>query len=205
MKKVIGRGAEAVLYLDSGKVVKERVSKGYRHPSIDLRIRKFCTRREAKLLSAASSLVHVPRVFESSDSEMRISMEFVEGKTLRDVLDSFSKKRRLKVCEQLGRSIALLHDANIIHGDLTTSNFILKNDNIYFIDFGLGFFSGKAEDKAVDLHLLRQALESKHYRHFDECFGAVVLGYKGNSLHAASVLGRFLAVEKRGRYKKKGS
>jgi Kae1-associated kinase Bud32 len=203
--KVIGRGAEAVLYLDKGKVVKERVRKGYRHPDIDSRIRKLCTRRENKLLVSASSFIDVPKVFDFSDSEMRIVMEFVKGDTLRDVLDSFPRQRRVKVCENLGRSIALLHDNNIIHGDLTTSNFILNNNRIYFIDFGLGFFSAKVEDKAVDLHLLRQALESKHYMHFEECFDAVVSGYRKTSLQGKAVLDRFVAVEKRGRYKRKGS
>ncbi len=203
--KVIGRGAEAVLYLNRGKVVKERVRKGYRHPDIDSRIRKLCTRRENKLLVSASSFIDVPKVFDFSDSGMRIVMEFVEGNTLRDVLDSFPKQKRVKVCESLGRSIALLHDNNIIHGDLTTSNFILNNNRIYFIDFGLGFFSAKVEDKAVDLHLLRQALESKHYMHFEECFDAVISGYRKTSLHGKAVLDRFVAVEKRGRYKRKGS
>jgi TP53 regulating kinase-like protein len=203
--KVIGRGAEAVLYLESGRIIKERVKKGYRHPDIDLRIRKMCTRRENKLLFSASSLIDVPKVFDFSDSEMKITMEFIIGDTLRDVLDSLPKTKRVKVCEQLGCSIALLHDASIIHGDLTTSNFILKDNKVFFIDFGLGFFSVKAEDKAVDLHLLRQALESKHYRHFEECFDAVISGYKKTSVNAKQTLDRFVAVERRGRYKRKGS
>lgn len=205
MRKVVGRGAEAILYLEGGKIIKERIKKSYRHPEIDMRIRKFCTRRENKLLTSALSLINVPKVFEFSDAEMRIVMEFVDGKTLRDILDDFPKDERLKICEQLGREVALLHDANIIHGDLTTSNFILKDGKIYFIDFGLGFFSTKVEDKAVDLHLLRQALESKHYRHFEDSFEAVISGYRKTSLHAKAVLERFIAVEKRGRYKRKGS
>ncbi|MFH1332317.1 MAG: KEOPS complex kinase/ATPase Bud32 [archaeon] len=205
MKKVIGRGAEAILYLEDGKVVKQRVRKGYRHPEIDMRIRKFCTRRENKLLFSASSLINVPKVFEFSDSDMRIVMEFVEGDTVRDVLDDMPKAKRLELCRELGKSVALLHDANIIHGDLTTSNFILKGGKIFFIDFGLGFFSNKVEDKAVDLHLLRQALESKHYRHFEECFDAVLEGYRDTGLNAEAVLDRFVVVEKRGRYKRKGS
>lgn len=204
MKKIIGRGAEAILYLEDGKVVKERIKKGYRHPEIDSRIRKSCTRHENKLLVSASSQISVPRVFKFSDSDMKLVMEFVEGDTLRDVLDEMPKHKRLEICEQLGKSIALLHDANIIHGDLTTSNFILNEGKLYFIDFGLGFFSTKVEDKAVDLHLLRQALESKHYRHFEESFEAVIEGYRKTSLNANSVLERFIAVEKRGRYKRKG-
>jgi Kae1-associated kinase Bud32 len=92
----------------------------------------------------------------------------------------------------------------IIHGDLTTSNMIL-NSEVFFIDFGLSFFSEKVEDKAVDLHLLRQALESKHYKVWEECFTAVRQGYEGTANDAELVLKRLEVVESRGRYKRKGS
>jgi TP53 regulating kinase-like protein len=32
----------------------------------------------------------------------------------------------------------MLHGVNIIHGDLTTSNMIYKDEDIYLLDFGLG-------------------------------------------------------------------
>jgi TP53 regulating kinase-like protein len=99
----------------------------------------------------------------------------------------------------LGENIAVLHQNDIIHGDLTTSNMILKNNKIYFIDFGLGFQSARIEDKAVDLHLLRQALESKHFKHWQTLFDAVLLGYK--KLGNEAVLLQLKKVESRGRYK----
>ena len=55
---------------------------------------------------------------------------------------------------------------------------ILKNGKVYFIDFGLGFFSNKTEDKAVDLHLLKQALESKHYQIFENDISIYKLLYR---------------------------
>ena len=58
---------------------------------------------------------------------------------------------------------------------------LLSNNKIYFIDFGLGFFDDKPEHKAVDLHLIKQALESKHYKNFEPSFKEVLLGYKENS------------------------
>ncbi|MCL5018601.1 MAG: Kae1-associated serine/threonine protein kinase, partial [Candidatus Pacearchaeota archaeon] len=70
----------------------------------------------------------------------------------------------------------------------------------YLIEFGLGFFSRKAEDKAVDLHLLKQALEAKHFKNWKELFEEVKKGYK-DSKESQKVLERLLAVEKRGRYK----
>ena len=127
-------------------------------------------------------------------------MDFIDGELIKDVLDD--KKDKVEICEKIGKRIAEMHDKDIIHGDLTTSNMILKDDKIYFIDFGLGFVSAKVEDKAVDLHLLRQALESKHYRNYRECYDAVIEGYK-QSKNYRDVMSRLDRVELRGRYKGK--
>ncbi|HLC62675.1 MAG TPA: O-sialoglycoprotein endopeptidase, partial [Candidatus Nanoarchaeia archaeon] len=84
----------------------------------------------------------------------------------------------------------------------TTSNMIYSKE-IYFIDFGLSFFSEKAEDKAVDLHLLKEALESKHYKIWEECFKSVLEAYKKEANKSGETLKRLEAVEKRGRYRAK--
>lgn len=73
---------------------------------------------------------------------------------------------------------------------------------IFFIDFGLGFISNKLEDKAVDLHLLKQALEAKHYKHCKELWNSIEQGYK-TSKDSKAVLERLKAVERRGRYKER--
>ena len=106
------------------------------------------------------------------------------------------------VCEQIGKQLAKLHDNDIIHGDLTTSNLILnkKEDKVYFIDFGLGFHSSRVEDKAVDLHLIKQALEAKHPTIHEQAYQAIVKGYK-KSKNAKATLTQLEKVEKRGRYK----
>ena len=75
-----------------------------------------------------------------------------------------------------------------------------KNNKVYFIDFGLGFGSHKIEDKAVDLHLLKQALEAKHFNNWKKLFDEVLKGYK-ISKDYKKVFERFKRVEKRGRYK----
>ncbi len=203
MRTLIAQGAEAKLYKEENTIIKERIKKSYRHEEIDSRIRKTNTRREYKLLNKASKIINVPKILDYNEKEYKITMEFIPGLTLRDALDNTPTKKRLELCEQLGKEIARLHNKGIIHGDLTTSNFILKEDKIYFIDFGLGFHSTKIEDKAVDLHLLRQAFESKHYKHFQQSFEAVMKGYKEESKQTKEILTRFEVVEKRGRYKKK--
>ena len=200
MKK-IGHGAEALILLDKGKILKERISKSYRHSQIDISLRKYRTRREAKILQKLTELgFPSPRLISSCDTNMYIRMEFIKGKKLRDVLDSNPSG----FGNILGKLIAILHANDIIHGDLTTSNMIVNDEGLFFIDFGLSFFSKKIEDMAVDLHLLRQALESKHYKCWKECFDSVLgaylkeLGEKGKK-----VIVRLSEVEKRGRYKRR--
>ena len=130
---------------------------------------------------------------------MKIEMEHIDGTKLRD----FLHKNHKELSKEIGKKIALLHKNDIIHGDLTTSNMIVT-DEIHFIDFGLSFFSKKPEDKAVDLHLLKRALESKHHSIFEECFDEVIKAYKEEYPDHETVLNRLEKVEKRGRNKGKG-
>ncbi|MBW2984008.1 Kae1-associated serine/threonine protein kinase [Candidatus Woesearchaeota archaeon] len=199
MRKFIAQGAEAKLYLEDGKIIKERVKKDYRIKEIDGRLRKFRTRREAKVLSKLHAMDFPgPKLIESDDKEI-ISMEYIDGPKLRDILDTSNYE---KISEEIGKKAAVMHNNHMIHGDLTTSNMIFK-DEVYFIDFGLSFFSHKIEDKAVDLHLLKQALESKHYKIWEKCFKAVIHGYKKEAKDAEQILERLKQVEGRGRYKQK--
>ena len=190
--KLIQQGAEAKLFQNGNKLIKDRISKSYRLEILDKRIRKFRTKREAKLLQAAN--INAPKVFNVE--ETKIEMEFLEGDLLKDILDNLSLKKSLEICKLLGEEISKLHEQDLVHGDLTTSNLILKDDKIYFIDFGLGLFSRKVEDKAVDLHLLKQALESKHHKNFENFYKTILDNYKNKD-----VIKRLEKVEKRGRYK----
>ncbi len=198
--QIIQQGAEALILKNKKKVIKKRIKKSYRIPEIDEKIRKLRTRSEGKLLAKASRIITIPSIKKTDEKTKEIVMDFVDGKKLSDHLDKFSFTKQKNICEQIGKSIAKLHNKDIIHGDLTTSNMILSDNKIYFIDFGLGFISHKFEDKAVDLHLLRQALEAKHFKHWEELFEKVIGGYRDYK-DSKKVLERLKAVEKRGRYK----
>ena len=196
--KLIGKGAEAEIYQDSGKVIKKRVSKRYRLKEIDESLRKSRTKREAKIIEKMPKEIPHPDLLKTDDKNMNIEMSFVQGEKVRDILD-----KHLDICNEIGEKIALLHNAGIIHGDLTTSNMILSKGKVFLIDFGLSFFSEKVEDKAVDLHLLKQALESKHYKVFEKAFQLVLIGYKTKSKNYNEIIKRFEVVEQRGRNKAK--
>jgi len=200
MKKIIGRGAEAIIYLDNN-VIKDRIKKSYRINEIDDKLRKQRTKREAKIFQKLAKINFPAPKLIKTDEKSIIEMDFIDGKKVRDVLNNKNYK---KLMNELGKKIAILHNNGIIHGDLTTSNFILnkKDNQIYFIDFGLSFFDTHVEHKAVDIHLLKQALESKHYRIWEQAFKEVLNGYKAAKDYD-KVLERLEKVEKRGRYKQK--
>lgn len=201
MTTVIGQGAEAILYKEEDKVLKDRISKDYRQADLDKSLRKARTRREAKVLTKLKEIgVPGPELLNMDDKNMQISMSFINGDKVRDILH----KNHIELSKEIGRKVAKLHANNIIHADLTTSNMILDKE-IHFIDFGLSFFSTKEEDKAVDLHLLDRALESKHHDIYEECIQAVLEGYKEDYPDAEIVLNRLEKVQLRGRNKKKTS
>src|SRR3989344_952956 len=165
-------------------------------PLISQGAEALITKKDNKLLKKAQELIPVPKIFSNSDYS--ISIEYIKGKKLSEHLDKL--KNKFKIAEEIGKNIAILHNNNIIHGDLTTSNMIYSKKKIYFIDFGLGFESNKVEDKAVDLHLIKEALTAKHYKNADKLFSSILKGYKISNTYKET-LTRLIKVEKRGRYK----
>jgi len=196
---IIQQGAEAKIILSNNFIIKDRIPKTYRLPELDEKIRKRRTKSETKLLQKAHQLISCPLPSSSKEWD-KIKMPFIDGKKLSEYLDNFPLAKQKQICKKIGESIAKLHDKDIIHGDLTTSNMILKNDKVFFIDFGLGFISHKFEDKSVDLHLLKQALEAKHFRNWEELIKEVFNGYE-KFKDSKIVFERLKVVEKRGRYK----
>lgn len=208
------KGAEANLYLEpftrvlhrggEGKVVvKHRISKRYRIPEIDEGLRGSRTVLESKLFADAKRAgVPTPVIYEVDQVGMRIVMEFVEGKQVKLVLEKLKPAARRRLCRLIGRQVARLHRAGIVHGDLTTSNMIqTRGGKVYFVDFGLGEFNPSLEARGVDLHLLRRALQSIHFRITDEAYRAVMSGYRREfGEGAGEVIKRAEEIERRGRY-----
>ncbi len=129
-------------------------------------------------------------------------MDFIKGKKLSEWLEKINENEREEIAKEIGKNIAKLHNANIIHNDLTTSNMILKNKKVFFIDFGLAFHSSRVEDKAVDIYLFLQALKSKHFSIFDKFSKKVLDEYFKNVEEAEKIKKQLKKVEERGRYKK---
>ena len=195
MHKVLKVGAEARLTLEDGKLVKERIKKGYRLEQIDTPLRKRRTRREASLMDRARRAgVKVPQIFEVDEPGRKIVMEFIDGERIDKILTD-------GVCRKIGESVAKLHSYNIIHGDLTTSNIIKKGDEVYFIDFGLGEVSDSIEKQGVDLKVLKESIKAVQAKKAPALNKIILDTYAKNYDNAEAVLERLVKIEKRGRYK----
>jgi len=189
-------GAEAVVSEDDKTVIKERIKKGYRIKEIDTALRSRRTRLEAKLIREARRAgVFAPQILD--EDKFVLKMEFIDGEKIKDILNDNNLETIAMI---IGESVARLHSYGIIHGDLTTNNMIMKNDKIYFIDFGLGFFSRRVEDKATDLHLLKEVLESTHFRVAENTWKIILKNYQENYAEGDKVIKALLKIEKRGRY-----
>lgn len=194
MKK-ISSGAEAEIFKEKN-IIKDRVKKGYRIKEIDLSLRKSRTKRESKILIRLEKInFPAPRIIKT-DNESKIEMEFIVGNKVRDILEN----NPIKLSKEIGEKLAILHNNDIYHGDLTTSNMIFYK-KIYFIDFGLSLFSDKVEDKAVDIHLFRQALESKHDKIWEKCYKSFLIEYQKKVKNNTQIMNRLEKIEKRGRNK----
>ncbi len=184
--------------------MKRRLPKKYRLLDIDEKIRTYRTIHEAQLLHYAKEAgVPTPTIFMVDLVDSNIIMEFVEGKQVKQILNDLSFEKRQNLSKYIGELIGRLHLNDVVHGDLTTSNMILtRMSKVVFVDFGLGEKTVELELKGVDLHLMKRAFQSSHFRYAEECFRAVLEGYAkvvGEEV-VKEVLGKIREIERRGRY-----
>jgi len=203
----IARGAEAVLsradWHGRDVVVKERVPKGYRHPDLDGRLRNQRIKAEARLIrDARRAGIPTPRIFDIDLVNNRLVMEYIDGPTVRELLNR--GERREELCREVGRLVARLHAAGMVHGDLTTSNMIFSGGRVYLIDFSLGAKTDGVEQKGVDLHLLMEAFRSAHADFYDDGIAWILEAYldewRENRSEGDAVIKKVHEIEKRGRY-----
>lgn len=207
--ELVAKGAEANIYsdnyLDEEVLLKKRVAKGYRIREIDEYLRRKRTKNESKLLGEAKRCgVVTPLVYDVDLKESIITMEKVTGTEVKEIFsgENYMDLSTIRsISRIIGENVARLHDCGIIHGDLTTSNLILREDedSVVFIDFGLGKISDLVEDKGVDLLVFKKAINGIHHDISQECFDSIIEGYSG-ALDYKKIVAKIDEIEGRGRY-----
>ena len=201
--KLVKKGAEADLYQtkwqNSKAILKIRKIKTYRNSSLDSKIRKQRTIKESQMLSLVKSFgIPVPLVYFVNLDETSITMQEIPGKPVHDL----SESKIIEVSKDIGKLVGTLHKNGVMHGDLTTSNFILFKNIVFVIDFGLSQISIKPEDHAVDLRLIKEILNSAHAKIMISSWKNFLSGYKSIVGHSyyAKITKLVSEIESRGRY-----
>uniref|UniRef100_A0A0K0F581 non-specific serine/threonine protein kinase n=1 Tax=Strongyloides venezuelensis TaxID=75913 RepID=A0A0K0F581_STRVS len=221
------QGAEARLYRckykENDGMLKERFQKTYRHETLDKKLIVERRKAEVRGINRCKELgISVPEIYYVNEINNFIIMEDLTNKTI--VMKTFIESLRIDLLDdtvkfekilndlsyKLGLILGKMHEKNIIHGDLTTSNLLVSSndindklftiESIYIIDFGLAFMDkNAAENKAVDLYVMERALKSTHHR-LEFFFDSLLEGYKSHNVEMAKkVLTKLDEIRLRGR------
>ncbi|KAL1740937.1 hypothetical protein HDZ31DRAFT_85146 [Schizophyllum fasciatum] len=205
----ISQGAEAKVYkafLYDGSepiLIKHRFPKQYRHPTLDGNLTRSRVAGEARNLLNWVDGISVRRLLPggAEDEGADFAGEDEEVEELVDPLGEFDASVD-ELMGFIGTEIAKMHSVDVVHGDLTTSNMMLrrgKKGDLVLIDFGLSYQSTLVEDKAVDLYVLERAFASTH-PDSEPLFASVLTAY-GKQMGKAwtAILKRLEDVRLRGR------
>ena len=201
--KLIKKGAEADIYQtewqNSKAILKIRKVKNYRNSSLDSKIRRQRTIKESQMISHARTFgVPTPLIYFVNLEKSSIIMQEIPGTPIHDL----SESKIIKLSKEIGKLVGILHKNGIMHGDLTTSNFILFKNTVYVIDFGLSQNTIKPEDHAVDLRLIKEILNSAHAKIMQSAWKNLLLGYKSvvGTSYNTKITKLVSDIENRGRY-----
>lgn len=213
---LIKRGAEADIHLiewyGRQAISKVRKKKLYMHEILDKEIRMKRTLHEAEMINMAKRAgVTTPLLYFVDPNNAEIIMQYIKGELARDLIyQGFNVEW---IARMMGVYTARLHARDMVHGDLTTSNFIVHNHDsaattddagarLVLIDFGLSFYSSRLEDKAVDIRLIKEVMSSAHADIFEDSFNNFIQGYSSilGSDYTSRVLRKVKEIEQRGRY-----
>ena len=201
--KLINRGAEADVYSTAWNkkkaILKIRKQKSYRNSLLDQKIRIQRTIRESQIISQVKSFgISTPLIYFMDTIKCSILMQKIDGKIVRDLKDN----NIVNICGEIGRVVGLMHKNGIMHGDLTTSNFIVDKKKLFLIDFGLASRTEKPDDHAVDLRLFKEILNSAHAKVMEKSWKNFQKGYSKSvgTKYCKKILDLVAVIESRGRY-----
>ncbi|MHB1623468.1 MAG: bifunctional N(6)-L-threonylcarbamoyladenine synthase/serine/threonine protein kinase [Cuniculiplasma sp.] len=167
-------GAESTItevkFLDYLTVTKERTRKSYRNTELDSDIREKRMKNEITCLYRMMNAgINVPAVFSMDRDALRFEMERIEG-----IQISNMESLNGQVIEEIAQAVSTLHQNNIVHGDLTLNNIIIRDGVLYFLDPSMGKVTVNKTEMAYDLRLLKESIISVYgidpYREMEEVY-----------------------------------
>ncbi|KAF9739002.1 hypothetical protein PMIN06_012325 [Paraphaeosphaeria minitans] len=205
--EVLTQGAEALVYRSvfltphTPCVVKYRPPKPYRHPVLDRRLTKARLLAEARVLVRCKrDGVDVPRVLGADWEAGWLVLEWVEGRTVRGVLDGWAERGAsveegvVGLMGRVGRAVGRLHGIGVVHGDLTTSNLMVRQGERK--EEGVQGEQSKGRMTTSEMRMLAEdgetpsfpSVEAKRQEQRDELEGDIVLIDFGLASHSTQNL-----------------
>lgn len=152
IEKLLGVGGMGEVYLAYDAKLKRQVALKIVPPqfvSDPEYVKRF--EREARAISALNhpNLITIYDI-GSSDGVPFIATEFVEGKTVRDLIDDGLKmKDALAIATQAAEALSAAHGAGVLHRDIKPENIMVRPDGyVKVLDFGLAKLSEQAASAA---------------------------------------------------------
>lgn len=199
---IINKGAEADIketkWNQKNAIKKYRIKKNYRENKLDEKLRSQRTKEEAKLIHDAKKYnVKTPYIYSVDLKEKTIIMEKIDAPELHEIIENTNNINELQpLLNNLGQTISKMHEGNIIHGDLTTGNILIKNNNPILIDFGLGKYSNLLEDYGTDILVFKKSLTTIIPEETEKLFKWFIEGYETQP----QIIEKINEIEQRGRY-----
>lgn len=161
-------------------LLKYRFPKTYRHHTLSTQLTASRTTAEARaLVRCAKAGVNTPGILCLDEAQGILGLEIIQGKSVRELLgggaegDEFEEgkddpeeiqeeetavveeKVALEMMKLIGEQLAKMHQAHVIHGDLTTSNMMVRQKSGLHMEIvSIEKKKGKRE-RGVNLSLLR--------------------------------------------------
>jgi serine/threonine-protein kinase len=145
LRGLIGTGGSGSVHLAHDRLLRRDVAIKVLRPGHD-DVARARLRAEAR---TAAALTHpgIARLLDLGEDETEegpapyLVMEYVEGRTLREVLragDRLSTVQMLRVLAEVADALAAVHGAGIVHRDLKPSNIMLTpSGRVVLLDFGI--------------------------------------------------------------------
>mgnify|MGYP001164408150 CR=1 FL=1 len=150
--KVIGTGSYGIVYLCEELETREKVVVKQLRPS------KSSNRKEVKMFESEISVLRklshdkIPTFYGSflHKKQLFYVMSFIDGDNLEDQIFfsnlTFNEKESLLILYQLLDLVDYLHKKHIYHQDLRIPNILLKNRELFLIDFGLSIHNDEGKE-----------------------------------------------------------
>ena len=151
--QMLGHGAMGNVWLchdeslDRMVIVKQMVPKLLDQDSFILRFQQ-----EATILAHLNhpAIVQPYALWKESDGQLSLSMEFVMGKTLREILDACKRPPVwvvMAILHEIFLALSAVHRAGIVHRDLKPANMMIDRDGrVRLLDFGVAHVDKLNED-----------------------------------------------------------